>query len=153
MLVNILFAFAYLSVLHRFSPGLDHTHYQCVWTMGFTDSKGLEEENAPSFSSSSSSFLSIHFFIIDFFLFFLLFSPFLQQGRANIIISLFFLSKTIIGVYGTLGLSPSSPTLGLLYESQVCRIRVSLPKIIKACSRCSSHVFRHRMSLFFLILT
>jgi len=46
--------------------------------MGFSDSKGLEDENAPSFSSSSSSsFLSIHFFIIDFFLFFLLFSPFL----------------------------------------------------------------------------
>jgi hypothetical protein len=39
--------------------------------MGFSDSKGLEEENAPSFSSSL--FLSIYFyhsfFIIDFFSF------------------------------------------------------------------------------------
>jgi hypothetical protein len=94
-----------------------------------------------------SLFFNIYFFCNRFFcsLFF--------YSKVELTSAFLFLSKMIIGVYGTLGLSPSSPTLGLLCESQVCRIRVSLPKIIKACGRCNSHVSRHRMSLFFLILT
>jgi hypothetical protein len=49
--------------------------------------------------------------------------------------------------------SPSSPTLGLLCESQVCGVWIDLlTKVIKMIIWCSSYVLQHRMSLVLLNL-
>jgi len=88
---TFLFIFAYLSILtgriygwellgcyggvlymvhFRLSPRLDHTYNQCVWTIDLNDSKGLEEEDAPSLSSSFFFFSLFHFFQLSSFSFF-----------------------------------------------------------------------------------